>query len=145
MTRKTFFDQLLVGHGVDHSDIGVDRHRLAAARLALDDRNMLKQWKPSYDAGYLMQASLAAASAALGLLAAWSNGDWRWILGALLILANWPYTLIGIMPTNSRLKAIAETDAGPTSRALLESWGRLHGVRTVLGFAATLAYLWALH
>jgi Domain of unknown function (DUF1772) len=115
------------------------------ARLALDDRNMLKQWKPSYDAGYLMQASLAAASAALGLLAAWSNGDWRWILGALLILANWPYTLIGIMPTNSRLKAIAETDAGPTSRALLESWGRLHAVRTVLGFAATLAYLWALH
>jgi Domain of unknown function (DUF1772) len=115
------------------------------ARLALDDRNMLKQWKPSYDAGYLMQASLAAASAALGLLAAWSNGDWRWILGALLILANWPYTLIGIMPTNSRLKAIAETDAGPTSRALLLSWGRLHAVRTVLGFAATLAYLWALH
>jgi Domain of unknown function (DUF1772) len=115
------------------------------ARLALDDKNLLKQWKPSYDAGYLMQASLAAVSAALGLLAAWSTGDWRWIVGALLILANWPYTLIGIMPTNNRLKAIAETDAGPTSRALLMSWGRLHAVRTVLGIAATLAYLWALH
>jgi hypothetical protein len=115
------------------------------ARLALDDRNLLKQWKPSYDAGYLMQASLAAVSAALGFLAAWSNGDWRWIVGALLILANWPYTLIGIMPTNNRLKAIAETDAGPTSRALLVSWGRLHAARTVLGVAATLAYLWALN
>ncbi|WP_371260519.1 DUF1772 domain-containing protein [Bradyrhizobium sp. Ec3.3] len=63
----------------------------------------------------------------------------------MLIFANWPYTLIGIMPTNHRLKAIAETDAGPTSRALLESWGRLHAVRTMLGLAATLAYLWALH
>jgi hypothetical protein len=115
------------------------------ARLALDDRNLLKQWKPSYDAGYLMQATLAAVSAALGFLAGWSNGDWRWIVGALLILANWPYTLIGIMPTNNRLKSIAETDAGPTSRALLVSWGRLHAARTVLGVAATLAYLWALN
>lgn len=114
------------------------------ARLTLDDRNLLKQWKPSYDAGYLMQATLATLSAALGFLAAWINRDWRWIVGALLILANWPYTLIGIMPTNNRLKATAESDAGPTSRALLVSWGRLHAVRTVLGIAATLAYLWAL-
>jgi len=114
------------------------------ARLTLDDRNLLKQWKPSYDRGYIMQATMAAVSAALGLLAAWSYGDWRWIVGALLIFANWPYTLIGIMPTNGRLKATAEVDAGPASRALLVSWGRLHAVRTVLGFAATLAYLWAL-
>lgn len=114
------------------------------ARLTLDDRNLLKQWKPSYDAGYLMQATLAAVSAALGFLAAWINRDWRWIVGALLILANWPYTLIGIMPTNNRLKATAEIDAGPTSRALLVLWGRLHAVRTVLGIAATLAYLWVL-
>ncbi len=115
------------------------------ARLALDDRNLLRQWRPSYEAGYMMQASLAAVSGALGILAAWTNRDWRWIAGALLILANWPYTLIGIMPTNNRLKAIAEIDAGATSRALLVSWGRLHAVRTVLGIAATLAYLWALH
>jgi hypothetical protein len=115
------------------------------ARLTLDDRNLLKQWKPSYDAGYMMQATLAAVSAALGFVAAWINRDWRWIVGALLILANWPYTLIGIMPTNSRLKATAETDAGPTSRALMVSWGWLHAVRTVLGIAATLGYLWALN
>jgi len=115
------------------------------ARLALDDKNLLKQWKPSYDSGYTMQASLAAISAALGLLAAWITGDWRWIVGAVLIFANWPYTLIGIMPTNNRLKAIAEIDAGPTSRAMLVSWGRLHAIRTVLGLGATLAYLWALH
>src|SRR6266700_6878114 len=96
------------------------------ARLALDDKNLLKQWKPSYDAGYMMQASLAATSAALGLLAAWTTGDWRWIVGAVLIFANWPYTLIGIMPTNHRLKAFAENDAGPASREMLITWGRLH-------------------
>ena len=113
------------------------------ARLTLDDVSLLREWKPSYDAGYTMQATLAAVSAALGFLAAWSSGDWRWIVGAVLILSNWPYTLIGVMPTNNRLKAIAENDAGPASRALLVSWGRLHAVRTVLGIAATLAYLWA--
>jgi hypothetical protein len=114
------------------------------ARLGLDDRNLLKQWKPSYDAGYTMQASLAAASGILGLLTAWLSRDWQWVVGAILILANWPYTLLGIMPTNHRLKAIAEGDAGPASRALLQTWAKLHTVRTILGIAATSAYLWAL-
>jgi hypothetical protein len=113
------------------------------ARMSLDDRSLLQQWRPSYDAGYTMQASLAVASGALGLLAAWLTSDWRWFVGAVLILANWPYTMLGIMPTNRKLKAVAEADAGPASRGMLITWGRLHAVRTVLGTAATAVYLWA--
>jgi hypothetical protein len=115
------------------------------ARLSLDDRSLLAQWKPSYARGFLMQASLAVASGACGLLAGWQTKDWRWFLGAALILANWPYTLLGILPTNNRLKAITSEQAGSASRALIETWGRLHAVRTVLGMAATLAYLWAMN
>jgi len=115
------------------------------ARLGLDDRALLKQWKPSYDRGLQMQASGAVISGVLGLIAAWLTQDWRWIVGAVLILANWPYTLIGIMPTNRALKGIAEQDAGAESRALIVKWGSLHAVRTALGIAATLAYLWALN
>ncbi|MEQ1695131.1 MAG: DUF1772 domain-containing protein [Hyphomicrobiaceae bacterium] len=81
------------------------------ARLKLDDANLFRQWKPSYAAGFKMQSTLAAVSGALGLLAAWMTHDWRWIAGAVLILANWPFTLLVIMPVNHRLNAIADAAA----------------------------------
>ncbi len=115
------------------------------ARLMLDDRALLAQWKPSYQRGFAMQASLAVISGVLGLLAWWLTRDWRWIVGATLIIANWPYTLFGIMPTNHKLNAISNERADTVSRRLIEGWGRLHANRTALGFAAVIAYLWALN
>src|SRR5258706_2634933 len=104
------------------------------ARLTLDDGAALAQWKPSYRRGKVMQASLALVG---GLLALWV---WRqdrnalWLAGGLLLLANWPVTLILIMPVNHRLEA---GDApGPDTRALLVRWGRPHLIRTALGTAA---------
>jgi Domain of unknown function (DUF1772) len=113
------------------------------ARLGLDDRSLLAQWKLAYKRGFAMQASLAIIGFLFGLLAWWQTGHWRWLLGAAILIANWPYTLLGIMPTNQKLMATEATSAGPESRALIEKWAALHAVRTTLGFAATLIFLWA--
>ena len=113
------------------------------ARLKLDDRSLLAEWKPAYRGGFAMQASLAVLGFVLGLLAWWQTGDWRWLLGAVPLIANWPYTLTVIMPTNNRLMAIAPDKAGPESRKLIKNWGRLHAARTALGILATAAFLWA--
>ena len=115
------------------------------ARLRLDNRALLTEWQPSYKHGFAMQAPLAIAGFVLGLMAWWFSGNWRWIVGAVLIVANWPYTLLGVMPTNHRLEAITPDQAGPEVRALIEKWGALHAVRSALGALATLAFLWALN
>jgi len=111
------------------------------ARLRLDDQALLKQWKPSYARGFAMQATLAVISAAFGFIASWQLADWRWALAAALILANWPYTLFVMMPTNKRIAAWPLQQANAELRALIEKWGKLHAIRTMLGVAATAGYL----
>ncbi len=111
------------------------------ARLLLDDANLLRQWKPSYARGFAMQASLAVISALSGFLASWQLQDWRWSVAAVLMLANWPYTLLVMLPTNKRIEAWPPEQANSESRALVVSWGWMHAVRTALGLAATAIYL----
>jgi hypothetical protein len=113
------------------------------ARLCLDDRSLLREWKPAYKRGTMMQAPLAIAGCLLGLLAWWQTGFWQWPFGAALMIANWPYTLLGIMPTNKRLMALDPESADAQSRRLIQKWAMLHAGRTALGCAATLVFLWA--
>ncbi len=111
------------------------------ARLQLDDRALLAEWKPAYKRGFAMQAPLAIIGFVFGVLALWQTANWWWLLGALVLVANWPFTIFGIMPTNNRLMAIDPTTATPEVRQLIATWGHLHAVRSALGVAATLIFL----
>jgi hypothetical protein len=115
------------------------------ARLGLDDRALLAEWKPAYKRGYVMQASLAIVGFLLGVVAWWETGTLAFLIGALLVVANWPWTLLAMLPTNKALMATDLAEAGASTRALLLKWNRLHAVRTVLGGFAVAAFLVALN
>jgi hypothetical protein len=114
------------------------------ARLDLAPPAMLAQWQPSYARASIMQAALAIVSCALGLLAFVFSYDWHWLLGAALIIAPWPYTIFIMMPTNKILKTAIPAQANEDTHNLVRQWGLLHIIRTLLGFLAVAAYLWAL-
>ena len=78
-----------------------------SARLGLPDGAALAEWGPAYRRGFAMQAPIAVVSALLGGAAWWTTGDLLWAVGAVIMIANWPYTLVAIMPTNHLLEAIA--------------------------------------
>ena len=110
------------------------------ARLKLDDRAMLMQWKPAYKRGTAMQAPLALIGTILGLVAWWQSRNWLWLAGSVSLITPWPFTLFFIRPTNDALLATEPQQAGPNSRALIEKWGRLHAVRSVLGVLAAVLF-----
>lgn len=113
------------------------------ARMLLDDADALAQWGPSYDRAFNFQGGLAIASGMAGLLQAWLSGDWVWAVGALLMLANWPYTLVAILPLNHRLKDIAPEMVATKARPMLSQWNRLHMGRSAMSFAAVAVFLFA--
>lgn len=93
------------------------------ARLKLADSPMLEQWKWSYGRASKMQAGLAMVAGILGLWVGIADGSTPWIVGGLLMLAPWPWTLLVMMPTNHRLKATPSDAPAPDTRALVERWG----------------------
>src|ERR1700710_300744 len=113
------------------------------ARLLLDDRALLAEWKPAYKRGAAMQAPLALLGCLLGLIAWWQTSHPGFLVGAIAMIAPWPWTLIGIKPTNDELMATEPDQAGPQTRALVIKWGGLHRVRAALATLATIAFLWA--
>ena len=110
------------------------------ARLGLPDGAALAEWGPAYRRGFAMQAPIAVVSALLGAAAWWTTGDVLWVVGAVIMIANWPYTLLAILPTNHLLEATASGGDRDTRERLVR-WGHLHAVRSGLSAVVTLIYL----
>lgn len=114
------------------------------ARLMLDDAQLLRHWQESYPRAARMQASLAVLAAVAGGLAFWRRRDPLWLVGAALMLANLPFTLIVIAPVNDALLASALDQASAASRGLVERWGALHAWRAGFSLLALMAFAGAL-
>jgi len=60
------------------------------------------------------------------------------------MLANWPLTMLVIMPVNRRLMAMLPDKADREIRSLLLRWGMLHDLRSMLGSLGALLFAWGL-
>ena len=111
------------------------------ARMRCDTRTAATVWAPSYKRATLMQATLAILSFLAGGAAWLLGGGNMWLAGAVLIGLVVPFTFIGIMSTNNQLLAPGRDLASSETRALLEKWGKLHAVRSVLSLVTSVIYL----
>jgi hypothetical protein len=106
------------------------------ARMRLETSLAARQWAPSYQRATWMQAPLALLSFIAGVGAWLGGGGVAWLMAAGLMGAVVPFTFIVIMPTNHKLLAPDRDLSSSETRALLESWGKLHAVRTGLSLLA---------
>jgi hypothetical protein len=114
------------------------------ARLECGTALAATEFAPSYRRASIMQASLAAVGF-LAAFAAWLRGGGLPVLlaGAMLGLVI-PFTLVVIMPTNQRLLDPALERGSSEAATLLNRWGRLHAVRSVLSALAFGVLAWHL-
>ena len=111
------------------------------ARMSCDTKIAAAVWAPSYKKATVMQAPLAGLSFLAGV-GAWLVGSGLlWLIGSVLIGLVIPFTFIGVMPTNKQLLDPGRDMSSAETRSLLEKWGRLHAVRSVLSFLASIVYL----
>ena len=108
------------------------------ARVSCGTDLAVREFAPSYKRGAIMQASLALVGCVTGFIGGWQLNDMVSIIAALLLGAVVPFTLIFILPTNKRLLDPALDPRGAEASHLLDRWGRLHAVRSVLSAAAFL-------
>jgi uncharacterized membrane protein len=113
------------------------------ARLALDDSALLSEWRPSDRRGFAMLASLALIAAALALPAYFQPQDVRWLIGAIIVIASWPYTFFAMVPMNNRILTITAAESG-AARELVRTWGLLEYGQTAIGLVGCGVFLWAL-
>jgi hypothetical protein len=113
------------------------------ARLALDERSMLREWRPSNRRSFVLLSAFAIISAILAHVEYAGTGDVRWIIGGTVILASWPYAYFVIVPVNIWLCSASPDAATSDVRELMRDWGLLEWGQTAIGLGACCVYAWA--
>jgi hypothetical protein len=113
------------------------------ARVECGTRIAVTEFRPSYRRAAIMQASMAAIGLLAGVAAWLSLRHIALLIGAVLLGAVIPFTLLVIRPTNAQLLAPTLDVSSPAAAGLLARWQRLHAVRTVLSLAAFGLLAWS--
>src|SRR3979409_105739 len=92
------------------------------ARLKLNSRAMIQEWKLSNRRGTLVLSVLAILSATIAFIQFRMNGDVRWTIGGITILASWPYAYFVMMPVNIWLFAIPFWKPVCAIRKVMRAW-----------------------
>ena len=114
------------------------------ARLKLIAPSALAHWKTAYFRGFIIQGALAALAGLAAIIAFFDGWHWRFLIGGLIILANWPYTYYLMMPVNRQLQAVETGAAGDGDLAIMGRWGLLHLARGGMGLLACVFFVWGI-
>ena len=129
----TFFGAALYVNLVEHP-----------ARVSCGTEAAVKEFRPSYRRGAVMQGSLSAIGGLLGLAAAWQLHDAHVGINAVLLGLPVPVTLLFIAPITKQLLDPALDATGTRAASLLARWNRLHWIRTTLGGVAFALFIFRL-
>ncbi len=111
------------------------------ARMQAGTHVALAEFAPSYHRATVTQVSLASLGF-LSALVAWRlRSDARWLVGGGLLVSVIPFTALAILPTNKQLLDPATANDSDMAERLLNRWGRLHAVRSVLSLTSLLMFL----
>ena len=101
------------------------------ARLALEGEALLSEWGPSDSRGVALLLAFALASTIAGFIAFFETQDVRYVFGALIVIASWPYAFFVMAP-------LEQPDFGAPRRPTSARRGRwcASGASSSPGFSA---------
>lgn len=114
------------------------------ARISCGTVIAVTEFAPSYKRATVLQVSLAAISFLSSLIAWFMHSNIYWLIGGIVIVIVIPFTLIFILPTNQMLLDPALDKNSDYAKQLLNQWGRLHAVRSILSLVSFIIFLYVL-
>jgi hypothetical protein len=100
------------------------------------------EFAPSYRRATVMQATCAAVGLLASFAARLAEASFWWLIARVLLGSVMPFAVVAILPTNRRLLSPTLDRRSVEAERLLERWGRLHAVRSILSGIALLLFLY---
>lgn len=112
---------------------GVVEH---SATLKTGSNAGIDHWRHMYERAAPIQAGLSVVAFSSAFGAYHLTKDKYWLAAGLLMSTLIPYTLLVMMPTNKRMLDKSLDKESSTAKDLLEKWGWMHSVRSIIGLFA---------